>query len=103
MIKHGPKLEREQVLLGRFVEIGAELFAITATCSRANSIAKQNSGDAADDTLRLADYFCESARLRIERNFDGLTRNTDRAAYKVAQTVLNSDLKELNDGIVRTR
>jgi hypothetical protein len=35
MVKHGPKLEREQILLGRFVEIGAELFAITATCSRA--------------------------------------------------------------------
>ena len=40
MAVNGPKLEREQVLLGRFVEIGAELFAIVATCSRAASITK---------------------------------------------------------------
>src|SRR5208282_1285 len=35
MAKHGPKLEREQVLLGRFVDIGTELFAMLASCARA--------------------------------------------------------------------
>src|SRR4051812_14644338 len=40
MVRFGPKLEREQVLLGRFVDIGAELFAITATCLRAQSLSK---------------------------------------------------------------
>src|ERR1051325_375246 len=32
MVQHGPKLERQQLLLARFVEIATELFAITATC-----------------------------------------------------------------------
>src|SRR5207244_4263127 len=34
MLRHGPKLERKQLLLARFVEIGTELFAITAVCLR---------------------------------------------------------------------
>ena len=100
MVKNGPKLEREQVLLGRFVEIGAELFAITATCSRAASLMKTGTETEAAEVLHLADYFCQSARLRIARNFDGLSRNTDRSGYKLAQTVLKSEVKGLEDGIV---
>src|SRR5437667_5403201 len=38
MLVHGPKLERQQVLLGRFVDIGAELFAVTAACARADGL-----------------------------------------------------------------
>jgi hypothetical protein len=101
MVVNGPKLEREQVLLGRFVEIGAELFAIAATCSRATSIAKTAAAAERDEVLHLADYFCASARLRIERNFDGLRRNTDRSGYTLAQTVLKNHVKPLEEGIVR--
>jgi alkylation response protein AidB-like acyl-CoA dehydrogenase len=100
MARLGPKLEREQVLLGRFVEIGAEIFAITATCSRAASLMNAGTETEAADVLQLADYFCASARLRIERHFDGLGHNTDRQGYKVAQTVLNSHVKALEEGIV---
>src|ERR687897_121291 len=35
MIRFGPKLEKKQMVLGRLVEIGAELLAMTAACSRA--------------------------------------------------------------------
>src|SRR6266404_3578356 len=59
MLRHGPRLEREQILLGRFVDIGAEIFAITATCLRAERL--QPSGDQQSrdpDALELADYFC---------------------------------------------
>jgi alkylation response protein AidB-like acyl-CoA dehydrogenase len=102
MAVHGPKLEREQVLLGRFVDIGADLFAIVASCSRASSLLKDSSGQPSE-VLELADYFCRSARLRIERNFDGLRSNTDRQAYKVAQTILGSKMHCLEDGIVREK
>src|SRR6266498_2794683 len=101
MVVHGPKLEREQVLLGRFVEIGAELFAIVASCSRAQKLMQSSPKDQADEVLHLADYFSASARLRIERNFDGLGNNTDRLGYKLAQTILKSDIKCLEEGIVR--
>jgi alkylation response protein AidB-like acyl-CoA dehydrogenase len=101
MAVNGPKLEREQVLLGRFVEIGAELFAIAATCSRAAAIAKSAPEAERDEVLHLADYFCASAELRIKRNFDGLRQNTDRSGYKLAQTVLKNSVKPLEEGIVR--
>src|SRR3954466_7679977 len=65
MAKHGPKLEREQVLLGRFVDIGAEIFAIGATCARAQAMLKSGSTEENDALLKLVDYFCETARLRI--------------------------------------
>ena len=38
MANHGPKLEREQVLLGRFVDIGTELFAMLSSCARAQQM-----------------------------------------------------------------
>ena len=100
MAKHGPKLEREQVLLSRFVEIGAELFAMIATCSRAASLMKKGNATEGTEVLQLADYFCESARLRIDRLFQGLSHNADRAGYQLAQTVLKSAVKPLEDGIV---
>src|SRR5690349_15306268 len=75
MAKCGPKLEREQVLLGRFVDIGTELFAIAATCSRAHSMLAKGSREENDALLKLVDYFCSSARLRIEQRFHGLSKN----------------------------
>jgi alkylation response protein AidB-like acyl-CoA dehydrogenase len=101
MAKHGPKLEREQVLLGRFVDIGAELFAMMATCSRASALSREGSEEQRKEVVQLADYFCASGRLRIAELFRGIGRNSDRQGYKVAQSVMNSQIKPLVDGIVR--
>src|SRR5258707_7849644 len=68
MARHGPKLERQQVLLGRFVDIGAEIFAIGSSCARAQS-ALATSKKADPDLLALADYFSRTARLRISLLF----------------------------------
>lgn len=99
MAKNGPKLERQQMLLGRFVDIGTELFAIAATCSRAQSLSK--SGEK-KDAVALADYFCRSARLRIARHFAGISHNADSAGYKLAQQVLDGGCAWLDEGIVRS-
>ena len=45
MVRFGPKLEKRQAVLGRLVEIGAELLAITAACSRAQAMVKQGPGE----------------------------------------------------------
>ena len=83
MVRFGPKLERQQLLLGRFVDVAAELFAMTATCARASMQSGQ--GDVA-----LADYFCRGARLRISELFRGVHHNTDRAGYRLAQDLLQA-------------
>jgi alkylation response protein AidB-like acyl-CoA dehydrogenase len=91
MLRHGPKLERQQLLLGRFVDIGAELFAMTATCLRAEQMmASEPDHGQGSNVLELADYFCRAARLRIEEKFRGVRHNTDGASYRLAQRVLES-------------
>jgi alkylation response protein AidB-like acyl-CoA dehydrogenase len=92
MLRHGPKLERQQLLLGRFVEIGAELFAITATCLRAERLLQSTDANPdGADFLKLVDYFCQASRLRIEEKFRALRHNADRVGYKLAQEVLNTE------------
>ncbi|MGH7979221.1 MAG: acyl-CoA dehydrogenase family protein, partial [Limisphaerales bacterium] len=97
MVRHGPKLERQQLLLFRFVNIGAELFAMAAVCLRADTM-RDAAGN--DEVLKLADYFCKSARLRIEENFERLKRNADRAGYQIARETLDGKLAGIEQGIV---
>jgi len=97
MLRHGPKLEREQLLLGRFVDIGTEIFAITATCLRADQL---TGGGRDEESSRLAEFFCRSARLRIEEYFRRCGENTDRAGYRVAQDVLAGKQAAVERGIV---
>lgn len=89
MVRFGPKLERQQLLLSRFVEIGTEIFAITATCLRAERMlrSKSETGNP-DETLALVDYFCKQSRLTIEEKFRAITGNNDSDGYKLAQRIL---------------
>jgi hypothetical protein len=99
MVKHGPKLERQQLLLGRFVDIATELFAITAACLRAEQLLRPGepaTGDA--DPLQLADYFCQTARLRIAEQFRGIRRNADKVGYQLAQEVLAIGSQKAKNG-----
>ncbi len=98
MTRFGPKLDREQLLLSRFVGIATELFAISATCSCAQWLLGQ--GKPADEILGLADYFCRSSRMRIENHFAGTQRNVDKRGYKLTQELLAGKYDVLRQGIV---
>jgi hypothetical protein len=87
LLRHGPKLEREQLLLGRFVDIGAELFAMAATCARAEQMLNHDN-QKPDHLIELVDFFCQSAQLRIEEKFREVRTNIDRSSYKVSQRIL---------------
>jgi len=93
MARFGPKLERRQILLGRLVDIGTELFAITASCSRARSLDTE-------EARALADYFCGLSRSKIEALFRDVHDNRDNEGYRVAQQVLAGEFEWLQDGIV---
>jgi alkylation response protein AidB-like acyl-CoA dehydrogenase len=98
MMRFGPKLDREQLLLSRFVGIATELFAMNATCAFAQS--KIDAGEPAEEILSLAQYFCRSARMRIDHHFAGTSENADKAGYALTQELLAGKHEELRRGIV---
>src|SRR5216117_823746 len=99
MIRFGPKLELRQAVLFRLVDVGAELFAMAATCSRAQGLYKQDRA-AGRRAVALADLFCREARGRIQGKFKQLWRNADAAGYQVAQDVLRGEHRWLEQGMV---
>ena len=95
------RLERKQGFLGRIVDIGAELFAMSATCVRAQLDATVTAGTERGATAaELADVFCSQARLRAEELFGQLWSNTDAADSALARHVLAGRYRWLEDGII---
>ncbi len=99
MLRFGPKLEREQILLGRFVEVGTELFAIAASCARAQHLINQ--GKPRSEVLALVNHFCLESRGRIKDRFRGISSNNDRVGYDLAQQVLGGAGGWMTDEVVR--
>ncbi|MFL5506737.1 MAG: acyl-CoA dehydrogenase family protein, partial [Gemmatimonadales bacterium] len=100
MVRFGPKLEKRQAVLGRIVEIGAELFAMSAAVSRATTLRKQG-GDAAVGAVELADLFSRQARRRVADKFRDVWSNEDLPTYAAARKVLDGTYSWLERGMVR--
>ncbi|MGN6522671.1 MAG: acyl-CoA dehydrogenase family protein [Actinomycetes bacterium] len=92
------KLEYRQVFLGRVVDIGAELFAMTAACSRAQML-RVDDGVHGRQAYQLADAFCDQSRLRVETLFAALWTNTDATDSRLARRVLAGDYAWLEEGV----
>ena len=102
MLRHGPQLEKQQMLLGRYVDIATELFALTATCLHAEQMLNTNDRSVAKaDLLALVNCFARMAQLRIARHFAGLHHNADNCGYQLAKQVLAGKLAALEGGVVR--
>lgn len=113
MMRFGPGLEKRQAVLGRIVDIGAELFVMAVTCVRARELARQNGGDdsaasavsavsaaSAVSATELADVFCRQARRRVKASFRSLFRNDDTATYATARHMLEGRFTWLEEGVV---
>jgi alkylation response protein AidB-like acyl-CoA dehydrogenase len=94
------RLERKQVLLGRIVDIGAELYAMSAACVRAKMDAAAAGTGRGAVAFELADLFCTQSRLRAEELFGQLWHNTDAADSVLARRVLAGRYEWLEDGII---
>ncbi|HLQ68563.1 MAG TPA: acyl-CoA dehydrogenase family protein [Gemmatimonadales bacterium] len=99
MVRFGPKLEQRQSVLFRLVDIGGELFAMAATCARAEALRARDPAAGAR-AVRLADVFCRQARRRVRAKFSGLRRNEDVPTYKLAQEILAGEHRWLERDIV---
>jgi hypothetical protein len=93
------KLEKKQAVLGRIVDIGAELFAISSAVTYAQTI-RTEQPERAESATQLADLFCKQARRRVDDLFGSLFANDDDAAYKVAQQVLGGDHTWIEQGVL---
>jgi hypothetical protein len=100
MIRFGPKLELRQSVLFRLVDVGGELFAMAATCARAQAL-YQRDRDTGARAVHLADVFCRQARRRVRAQFNGLRRNEDVPTYKLAQEILAGEHRWLEQGLVK--
>ncbi len=99
MAVHQQALEKRQQVLTRFVNIGTDLFAMIAACSRAASRMSRNPSDSSAE--ELADLFCREAALRIQKEFRLQRQNDDKIIYKVGRNMLEEKYKWLETGIVR--
>ncbi|MGW7492684.1 acyl-CoA dehydrogenase family protein [Streptomyces sp. NPDC054786] len=92
------RMETKQGFLGRIVDIGAELFAMSAACVRAEYLTE--TGDHGREAQQLADVFCRQARIRVEELFGRLWTNTDELDRKVVDGVLDGSYTWLEEGMI---
>jgi hypothetical protein len=98
MLIHGPRLEKRQALLFRLVDVGADLFAMAATLSRADALARAGAAEASR-AAELADVFSRIIRRRIAEHFRGVVSNDDVARYATAIRVLEGEHAWLEQGL----
>ncbi|MFC4507538.1 MULTISPECIES: acyl-CoA dehydrogenase family protein [Streptomyces] len=92
------RMETKQGFLGRVVDIGAELFAMSAACVRAELL--RSRGEHGREAYQLADAFCRQSRLRVDELFTRLWNNTDDLDRKVVKGVMAGSYEWLEDGVV---
>ena len=99
MAIHQQGLEKRQQILFRFVNIGTDLFAMAATCSRAAYLDEHDPQD--EGAEELADLFCREATLRIKREFRAQHENDDKMIYKLGRNFLEGKYRWLETGIIK--
>jgi alkylation response protein AidB-like acyl-CoA dehydrogenase len=91
--------EAHGAFLGRIVDIGAELFAISAAVVYTQTAVREHPERAAE-TRELAEVFCNQAQHRTERLFHELWSNADAPNHRLALDVLRGRHTWLEAGIV---
>ncbi|MBV8941832.1 MAG: acyl-CoA dehydrogenase family protein, partial [Solirubrobacterales bacterium] len=99
MARWQAKLEYKQTFLARIVDIGAELFAISATVCYADTIRREQP-ERRQEATELAQLFCAMARRRADTLFGELWANDDDSRYEAAQRMLEGRYTWLEEGIV---
>lgn len=84
MVKYREKLEREQMIMSNFVDVGTDLFAMAAALSYADGLLGKVSGDEKAALQDLVDLFCTNARARIAANLRAVKQNHNKKFDKVA-------------------
>ncbi len=98
MVRYGAGLEKRQAVLARVVEIGSELFVMTASCVRAHTLVADRPDDRSP--YELADLFCRQARVRVAERFRHLFSSIDAPTYRVANKAMEGSYAWLETHVV---
>jgi alkylation response protein AidB-like acyl-CoA dehydrogenase len=101
MMRHQIKLEKKQLLLSRFINIGIELFVISAIGSYANYLMKSDSGNS-ETYLLLAKNYIRLSKDKIKRNFYLIKHNNDKDNYRLARNILSNNYNWFEENIVKS-
>jgi alkylation response protein AidB-like acyl-CoA dehydrogenase len=94
-------METRQGFLSRVVDIGAELFAMSAACVRAEMLrGRDDDPQRGQAAYELADLFCRQARIRVEELFDRLWTNTDAMDRRTAKGIVAGRYTWLEEGVL---
>ncbi|MFA6242472.1 MAG: acyl-CoA dehydrogenase family protein [Candidatus Hydrogenedentales bacterium] len=99
MMAYQGKLQHKQAFLFRTVDIAMELFAMSASVVRAQTLVKENHAEAAK-AVAIADVFCKMSRRKVRHLFHDLWHNDDAAKYHTALDVLDGKHTWIEDGII---
>jgi alkylation response protein AidB-like acyl-CoA dehydrogenase len=99
MTRWQAELEHKQTLLGRVVDIGAELFAIASAVVYADTLAHEDP-HRRQAAYELADVFARQARRRVDALFTALWHNDDTVGYETAQKLLDGRYTWLEEGVL---
>src|SRR4029077_14240611 len=98
MTRYQGGLERKQAVLFRLVDVGAERYAMSATCVRARWLTSKNGAD--QTPVTLADLYCRGARRRVADSFRAVWSNDDPLTYRTARAVLDGRFEWLEEGVI---
>ena len=97
MMRYQGGLERRQMVLFRFVDVAAELYAMSAAVVMAQAMVTKSAADSTP--VELADHFCNGARRRVENAFRAVGDNDDVAGYALARRVFAGEVTWLEAGV----
>lgn len=97
MAYNGPKLEKRQILLGHYVDIAAELFAMSCACSRADHLLKTDKKTSEElEILKTTNYLCNRGNTRVKTLFrESNDKKSETTGYKLTQSLIANQ----NDGL----
>jgi hypothetical protein len=98
MLMRRQKLEKDQLLLAAYVDIGTELFCMSACLSYADSMPPGS--ERAHNAERLCHLYCSLATKRIEDLFKSVKTNNFGLRGDVGRDVLHGEAAWLEQGIM---
>ena len=98
MGQYQQRLEKEQLILFRFVDIGTDLFAMASCLARVEQLVSENPSD--QSSQDLADLFCINAAKRINALFKAIKDTPKKEITAVSKAALEGKYDWLETGIM---